>query len=268
MLDYATAAIPSVFFISNINGQPQWDEAAGFSFWLKGDGSSNVGALQFIYDEDYGARYEYAFPLKDTEWHQVTNFRWTSLVTTSVWNCSGVRLGDMLIAGVGTSLRQLGLQRLVDLLRLGAAELRAVFVARLAARPFRLGFGRPLGERTRLAFAGPAEFLDDSPQFGNFLTQLAATRTIGIGLLGLNSLAIHDGCKTNRDQTIALAPRDGKQVREPVTGGCSAVTHCQLRENGIQCDSRQEGKRMVSGHTGNVVPGNRLRVRISCPPLF
>ena len=24
---------------------------------------------------------------------------------------------------------------------------------------------------------------------------------------------------------------------------------------------------MVSGHTGNVVPGNRLRVRISCPPL-
>ena len=25
---------------------------------------------------------------------------------------------------------------------------------------------------------------------------------------------------------------------------------------------------MVSGHTGNVVPGNRLRVRISCPPLI
>ncbi len=24
---------------------------------------------------------------------------------------------------------------------------------------------------------------------------------------------------------------------------------------------------MASGHTGNVVPGNRLRVRISCPPL-
>jgi hypothetical protein len=24
---------------------------------------------------------------------------------------------------------------------------------------------------------------------------------------------------------------------------------------------------MVSGHTGNVVPGNRLRVRIPCPPL-
>lgn len=63
---------PSVFFISNIKGQPQWDEAAGFSFWLKGDGSSDVGALQFIYDEDYGVRYEFAFPLKNKEWHQVT----------------------------------------------------------------------------------------------------------------------------------------------------------------------------------------------------
>ena len=28
-----------------------------------------------------------------------------------------------------------------------------------------------------------------------------------------------------------------------------------------------EGKRMASGHTGNVVPGNRLRVRLPCPPL-
>jgi hypothetical protein len=29
-----------------------------------------------------------------------------------------------------------------------------------------------------------------------------------------------------------------------------------------------EGKRMASGHTGNVVPGNRLRVRPPCPPLL
>ena len=28
-----------------------------------------------------------------------------------------------------------------------------------------------------------------------------------------------------------------------------------------------EGKRMVSGHTGNVVLRKELRVRISCPPL-
>ena len=29
-----------------------------------------------------------------------------------------------------------------------------------------------------------------------------------------------------------------------------------------------EGKRMASGHTGNVVPGNRLRVRLPCPPFL
>jgi hypothetical protein len=29
----------------------------------------------------------------------------------------------------------------------------------------------------------------------------------------------------------------------------------------------REGKRMVSGLTRNQVPGNRLRVRIPCPPL-
>ena len=28
-----------------------------------------------------------------------------------------------------------------------------------------------------------------------------------------------------------------------------------------------EGKRMASGHTGNVVPRKGLRVRVSCPPL-
>ncbi len=30
---------------------------------------------------------------------------------------------------------------------------------------------------------------------------------------------------------------------------------------------RLEGKRMASGDTGNVVPGNRLWVRVPCPPL-
>lgn len=53
----------NVFFGSNIRGKPEWDDAAGFSFWLKGDGSKEVGVFQFIYDEDYAVRYEYAFPL-------------------------------------------------------------------------------------------------------------------------------------------------------------------------------------------------------------
>ena len=38
--------------------------------------------------------------------------------------------------------------------------------------------------------------------------------------------------------------------------------------NGIEdLENRLEGKRMASGHTGNVVPRKGLRVRISCPPL-
>jgi lysophospholipase L1-like esterase len=69
----------NVFFASNIRGKANWDESAGFSFWLKGDGSQEVGVLQFIYDDDYAVRYEYAFPLKDTQWHKVT-VAWHDLI--------------------------------------------------------------------------------------------------------------------------------------------------------------------------------------------
>ena len=40
------------------------------------------------------------------------------------------------------------------------------------------------------------------------------------------------------------------------TIGHTALKNCSL-----------EGKRMASGDIGNVVPGNRLRVRPPCPPL-
>lgn len=69
----------NVFFSSSIRGQPDWDDAAGFSFWAKGDGSKDVGAIQFIYDDDYAVRYEFAFSLTDTEWHKVT-VAWSDLV--------------------------------------------------------------------------------------------------------------------------------------------------------------------------------------------
>ena len=36
----------------------------------------------------------------------------------------------------------------------------------------------------------------------------------------------------------------------------------------VRLKEPSEGKRMASGHTGNVVPGNRLRVRVPCPPLW
>src|SRR5439155_10269913 len=41
----------STFFTSGIHGTPEWDEADGLSFWVKGDGSDQFGGLELIYDE-------------------------------------------------------------------------------------------------------------------------------------------------------------------------------------------------------------------------
>jgi lysophospholipase L1-like esterase len=73
------AGSPSVFLTSNLRGTPEWDRAGGFSFWVKGDGSDALGGLQFIYDEDYSVRYDYAFPIRDTGWRKVT-VAWSDLV--------------------------------------------------------------------------------------------------------------------------------------------------------------------------------------------
>ncbi len=69
----------NVFFSSRLRGQPAWDEAAGFSFWVKGDGSDHLGGLQFIYDDDFAIRYDYAFPIKGTEWTKII-VPWRDLV--------------------------------------------------------------------------------------------------------------------------------------------------------------------------------------------
>src|SRR5688572_7549738 len=44
------------FCITSLRGKPEWDQAAGFSFWVKGDGSKTLGGLQFIWNDDYAAR--------------------------------------------------------------------------------------------------------------------------------------------------------------------------------------------------------------------
>jgi lysophospholipase L1-like esterase len=69
----------SVFFTSNLKGNPDWDKAAGFSFWVKGQGSNVWGGLQFIYNEDYGLRYDYMFPVRGTNWTQVV-VAWSDLI--------------------------------------------------------------------------------------------------------------------------------------------------------------------------------------------
>jgi lysophospholipase L1-like esterase len=60
------------FCITNLRGNADWDKAAGFSFWVKGDGSKTLGGLQFIWNDDYAARYDYAFPIDSTEWRKIS----------------------------------------------------------------------------------------------------------------------------------------------------------------------------------------------------
>jgi lysophospholipase L1-like esterase len=69
----------STFFTSNFRGQPNWDEAAGFSFWVKGDGSQSFGGLEFIYDDDYAVRYDLMFSTSSKDWVKVV-VAWDDLI--------------------------------------------------------------------------------------------------------------------------------------------------------------------------------------------
>jgi lysophospholipase L1-like esterase len=65
-------ACSGIFSMGKLRGKPEWDQAAGFSFWVKGDGSNHLGGLQFVWNEDYALRYTYAFPIDSTEWKKIT----------------------------------------------------------------------------------------------------------------------------------------------------------------------------------------------------
>ena len=69
----------STFFTSNIHGQPEWDRAQGFSFWVRGNGSDGFEGLEFIYDDDYAVRYDVCFPVQNGEWRKVS-VAWQDLV--------------------------------------------------------------------------------------------------------------------------------------------------------------------------------------------
>jgi len=69
----------SGFFTASVRPTPAWDRAAGFSFWVRGDGSTNWGGLELIDGSDYALRYGYCFPIHSTEWRQIT-VAWRDLV--------------------------------------------------------------------------------------------------------------------------------------------------------------------------------------------
>jgi lysophospholipase L1-like esterase len=85
-------ACKSSFFMRKLKGAPEWDSSEGFSFWLKGDGSDHSACMQFLWNEDYKMRYEFAFSLKSTEWKKVY-VPWTDLVP--VLSHEGAKLIDM-----------------------------------------------------------------------------------------------------------------------------------------------------------------------------
>jgi hypothetical protein len=98
-----------------------------------------------------------------------------------------VRLFDLATA-LRTSVGQRRLVDLVDLLGRLAVGLGAVVLAGFAARLFRLGLGRPLGERGRLAFAGaalifeqPRQAFDPSTEVGDFTFEADTVRAWWFG---------------------------------------------------------------------------------------
>lgn len=60
------------FFSARVAATPEWDTAAGLSFWVKGDGSPGWGGLEMIDGDDFSARYAYCFPIDSAEWRKIT----------------------------------------------------------------------------------------------------------------------------------------------------------------------------------------------------
>lgn len=61
----------SAFAMSKVRGAPEWDQAAGVSFWVKGDGSQSLGGLQLIWNDDFSVRYDASFSVAGKEWQKV-----------------------------------------------------------------------------------------------------------------------------------------------------------------------------------------------------
>ncbi len=54
-----------------LSATSEWDEAAGISFWLKGDGSHECGAIQLFAADDRSLRWEVWFQVDSEEWTKV-----------------------------------------------------------------------------------------------------------------------------------------------------------------------------------------------------
>lgn len=83
-----------------------WNDFDGLSFWLKGDGSENWGSVR-LQAGSYDKGYVGTFPLRDTDWHQVT-LAWPDLVPAhhkvpELGTRDAFRPGDVNLIGWGNS---------------------------------------------------------------------------------------------------------------------------------------------------------------------
>lgn len=59
------------FATAALRPTPEWDQSAGFSFWVKGDGSNAWGGIELIDRSDFKLRYAYCFPIHSTQWTKI-----------------------------------------------------------------------------------------------------------------------------------------------------------------------------------------------------
>jgi lysophospholipase L1-like esterase len=59
------------FMTGRVRDASDWNAADGFSFWVKGDGSSSWGGIELIDRDDFSLRYGYCFPIDSTEWRRI-----------------------------------------------------------------------------------------------------------------------------------------------------------------------------------------------------
>ena len=67
------------FMTAAVTATPEWDQAQGFSVYVKGDGSTNWGGLELIDKSDYSLRYGFCFPIDSTEWKKIL-VSWSDLI--------------------------------------------------------------------------------------------------------------------------------------------------------------------------------------------
>ncbi|HEX4000426.1 MAG TPA: GDSL-type esterase/lipase family protein [Pirellulales bacterium] len=80
------------FIMASIPSTAGWDRAAGFSLWIKGDGSSHWGGIELIDKNNFGLRYAYCFPIDSHAWRKI-DVAWSDLLPELAGPLIGVKGG-------------------------------------------------------------------------------------------------------------------------------------------------------------------------------